>query len=128
MAKTILVIDDEPMTVELVTRFLQHDGYDVIAAPNGTEGIAQYVAHRPDLVVLDIAMPGMNGIATAQRMRAIEQEQELPRTPIILLTAYARSFFLSASSEAGVDSYLTKPIAPDALLEHVRRFLGESPA
>ncbi len=125
MGKTILVIDDEPMIVELVKRFLRHGGYNVITAYNGSEGITQFETQNPDLIVLDIAMPEMSGIDVTRHIREIEAERQLPRTPIILLTAYARSFFLPAGSEAGIDSYLTKPITTDQLLEHVYRFLGE---
>ena len=125
MGKTILVIDDEPMIVELVKRFLRHGGYNVITASNGSTGITQFETQNPDLIVLDIAMPEMSGIDVTRRIREIEAERQLPRTPIILLTAYARSFFLPAGSEAGIDSYLTKPITTDQLLEHVYRFLGQ---
>jgi CheY-like chemotaxis protein len=125
MSKTILVIDDDDLIRNLVTHYLAHDDYAVITAPDGPTGLEKYEADRPDLVVVDIAMPGMSGFEVTKHIRAIEQREARPYTPIIILTAYARSFFLSTGGEVGVDSYLTKPIAPDQLLAHIHRFLGD---
>lgn len=124
MSQTILVVDDDDLIRTMVTHFLQHDGYTVITAANGQSALDLFKKEKPALVVLDIAMPAMSGIDVAKEIRAMQQRDQSPRTPIIMLTAYARSFFLSASSEAGVDSYLTKPITGPKLLEHVHRFVG----
>ena len=123
MSKTILVIDDDDLIRNLVKHYLAHEEYSVIMAADGPSGIELFEADKPDLVVVDIAMPGMNGFEVTKTIRAIEQRESYPHTPIIILTAYARSFFLSAGGEAGVDSYLTKPLAPDQLLAHVHQFL-----
>ncbi len=125
MSHKILVIDDDELIRTMVRHFLEHDQYTVVTASNGTAGIEKYDVEKPDLVVLDIAMPEVNGFEVAKQIRAIQQRDSRPRTPIIFLTAYARSFFLSTGDEAGADSFLTKPITPDQLLSHVRRFLGE---
>jgi CheY-like chemotaxis protein len=125
MSKTILVIDDDDLIRRLVTHYLTQDDYTVITAPDGLTGLEKYEADRPDLVVVDIAMPGMSGFEVTKHIRAVEQREARPHTPIIILTAYARSFFLSTGGEAGVDSYLTKPNLPDQLLAHVHQFLGD---
>jgi CheY-like chemotaxis protein len=126
MSKTILVIDDDDLIRSLVTHYLAKEDYNVITAADGQGGVEKFEAEKPDLVVVDIAMPGMSGLEVAQTMRGIEQRNEYPHTPIIILTAYARSFFLSTGGEVGVDSYLMKPIAPDQLLAHVHQFLDDA--
>jgi len=125
MQQTILIIDDDDMIRSLVQLYLEREGYRVIAAGNGPAGVDMYETENPDLVVLDIAMPEMSGFDVTTKIRAIEKRERRPHTPIIILTAYARSFFLSAGSAAGIDSYLTKPIAPEKLLEHIHQFLGK---
>jgi CheY-like chemotaxis protein len=125
MSKTILVIDDDDVIRELVRHCLARDDYNVIAVADGSSGVEKFEAEKPDLVVLDIAMPEMSGFEVAQTMRAIEKRENYSHTPIIILTAYARRFFLSAGGDAEIDSYLTKPITPDHLLAHVRQFLGD---
>lgn len=126
MSQTILVVDDDDLIRTMVMHVLKRAGYNVIMAADGAAGLDLFKKENPALVVLDIAMPAMSGIDVAKEIRAIQTREKLPHTPIIMLTAYARSFFLSASSEAGVDSYLTKPIKVEKLLEHVHRFLGEA--
>ena len=126
MSKTILVIDDDDLIRDLVERCLAQADYRVITAADGRGGVEEFEAEQPDLVVLDIAMPGMSGFEVAQTMRAIEQRDHCPHTPIIILTAYARSFFLSAGGDVEIDSYLTKPVTSDQLLAHVHQFLGDA--
>jgi CheY-like chemotaxis protein len=125
MTKKVLVIDDDEMIRDLVAHSLERDGYTVISAASGQAGLEHFEAEKPDLIVLDIAMPGMSGFEVAGKMRAIENEEKRPHTPIIVFTAYARSFMASASDDARIDSYLTKPINPQKLLEHVHQFLDE---
>jgi CheY-like chemotaxis protein len=124
MSKTILVVDDDDLICKLVARYLEDENYTAIIAADGPTAIEKYENEKPDLIVLDIAMPEMSGFEVAKRVRAIQQRENRPYTPIILLTAYARSFFLSAGSE--VDSYLTKPITPEQLRDHISRFLDEA--
>jgi len=124
MNKTILVVDDDDLICKLVARYLEEENYTVITAADGPTAVEKYEHQKPDLVVLDIAMPEMSGFEVAKRIRAIQRRENRPHTPIVLLTAYARSFFLSTGSEA--DSFLTKPITPEQLRDHVGRFLGET--
>jgi two-component system alkaline phosphatase synthesis response regulator PhoP len=126
MAKTILIIDDDEMVRAMVTRYLERSNYRVVTASTGENGIESYRSEKPDLVVLDIAMPEMSGFEVASSIRAIQRGENRPHTPIVILTAYARSFFLSTGSETGIDSYLTKPISPEQLVSHIQQFLGSS--
>ena len=126
MTKKILVIDDDDLIRGLVKHTLEHDGYSVVLASSGPKGVEHFNAEKPDLVVLDIAMPGMNGFEVAGKIRAIEKEEALAYTPIIIFTAYARSFMASPSADVRIDSYLTKPIDPRKLLEHVHQFLDDN--
>jgi two-component system response regulator ResD len=129
MNKTILIIDDDDMVRSLMRFYLERGNYKVVLAADGRTGIELYQKYNPDLVILDIAMPSMSGFEVATSIRAIQREENRRHTPIILLTAYARSFFMSAGSTSGIDSYMTKPISPEQLLSHVDRFLvDEAPS
>lgn len=127
MTHTILVIDDDDLIRKMVTLFLERAGYEVISAPDGARGLEEFEARHPSLIVLDIAMPTMSGFDVARQVRTVEARDGLGRTPIILLTAYARSFFAAATNETDIDSYLNKPVTPEKLLAHVHRFLDDGP-
>lgn len=124
MAQTILVIDDDDLIRKLVEQFLEGNGYTVITAPDGPAGVEIFEHENPALVVLDVAMPGMSGFETARRMRVIEKRDNRDRTPVILLTAYARSFFKSAGESADIDSFLTKPVPLEQLIGTIQKFLS----
>ena len=122
--QTILVVDDDDLVRAMVAHVLEREGYRVLKAADGASGLALYEAEKPDLVVLDIAMPHMSGMEVAARLREMQREENR-RVPIIVLTAYARSFFgPGGSGNLSVDSYLTKPVMPAKLLAHVHQFLG----
>lgn len=129
MSKTILIIDDDDMVRNLMRFYLEHGSYKVILASDGRTGIDLYQKHDPDLIILDIAMPLMSGFEVATGIRTIQREENRRHIPIVLLTAYARSFFMSAGNASGIDSYLTKPISPEQLLKHVDQFfVDETPS
>jgi two-component system sensor histidine kinase/response regulator len=125
MSKKILVIDDDDLIRGLVTHTLQLDGYTVAVAPSGADGVEHFKTEKPDLVVLDIAMPGMSGFEVAEKIRNYEKEENLTHTPIIVFTAYARSFMGTPNDDLRIDSYLTKPIDTKKLLKHVHQFLDD---
>ncbi|NDJ77026.1 MAG: response regulator [Chloroflexi bacterium] len=127
-SQTILLIDDDEMISSMFAQYLARAGYKTVIAHNGPTGVEKYRAENPDLVVLDVAMPEVSGFEVAKQIREVQQEENRAHTPLIILTAYARSFFLSVSSDIGIDSFLNKPIAPDDLLEHINQFLGNAPA
>jgi len=123
LTKTILVVDDEARLVSLIESYLTQEGYRVISAANGREALATAHAARPDLIVLDLMMPEMDGF---EFMRLHRQEAS---TPIILLTARVEDEEKVIGLELGADDYMTKPFRPRELLARIRAVLrraGES--
>ena len=122
----ILVVADEPALVRLVRAPLQADGFAVVVAGSGEEALEAVERERPDLVVLDLKMPGIDGFETLRRMRAKRQ------TPVIVLTARAGDADKLRGLQSGADDYLTKPFNPDELSARVtavlRRTAGVVPA
>lgn len=117
---TILVVDDEEDILEFVGYNLRQEGYQVLTANNGLQAIKIAQEHIPDLVILDVMMPDMDGIVTCERMRAIP---ELSHAIITFLTARSEDYSQIAGLEAGADDYITKPIRPKVLLSRVRALL-----
>jgi DNA-binding response OmpR family regulator len=111
---TILAADDDPQILRLVTRNLQFDGYEVIAVNDGQAALEQIEAHTPDLVLLDVMMPRMDGFTVTQKVR------EYSSVPIILLTARGEDADKIHGLDLGADDYLTKPFSVEELLARVR--------
>jgi two-component system KDP operon response regulator KdpE len=122
----ILVVDDEPAIVRLVRAKLQADGYSVMTASRGEEALNFLEDERPDLVILDLMMPGMDGYETLRRIRSTNQ------VPVIMLTARAGDADRLKGFQVGADDYVTKPFNPDELAARVaavlRRADGSAPA
>jgi DNA-binding response OmpR family regulator len=119
-AKTVLVVDDEARLVSLVETYLTQSGFKVITAPNGREALAVARSHNPDLIILDIMMPEMDGY---EFMRVYRAEHN---TPIILLTARVDSDEKVVGLESGADDYMTKPFRPRELMARVKAVLRRS--
>ena len=120
---TILVIEDNHDNVELVSRFLAREGHKVLHAGDGSKGVSLASAMRPDLILMDLSLPGMNGFdATA----AIRANPAISTTPIIVVTAHAFSDDVRKAMEAGCDSYETKPVAYPRLMRKIRQLLRET--
>src|SRR5690348_17231085 len=117
---TILAADDDPQILRLVTRNLQFEGYEVIAASDGQAALEQIEAHSPDLVLLDIMMPRMDGFTVTQRVR------EFSAVPIIILTARGQDQDKIRGLDLGADDYLTKPFSVEELLARVRAVIRRS--
>ena len=116
----VLVVDDEPRIVKFLKLKLETSGYDVLTAGSGLEALEKFHSQEPDLLVLDLVMPGMDGFETLQQIRAISS------IPIIILSAREASIDKVKGLEMGADDYLAKPFSPDELLariEAVRRRL-----
>ena len=113
----ILVVDDEPRYVRLMEANLKTEGYDVLMAYDGEGGIEQVVTHSPDLVLLDIMMPGMDGFATCKRIR------EFSNVPIIVVTAKGDERDRVRGLDLGADDYIVKPFSATELLARVRAVL-----
>jgi len=117
---TVLIVDDEPDLVELLAYTLAAEGFRVLTAADGAEGLAVAEAERPDLVVLDIMMPRMDGVELTERLR---ENAQLRLTPILMLTARSGEGDEIAGLEAGADDYLTKPVSPKRLASRIRALL-----
>jgi DNA-binding response OmpR family regulator len=117
MSKTILVVDDEPEIVRFVRAYLENAGYRVVTASEGQEALFVARHEKPDLVILDLMMPGMGGWDFFRRYR---QERD---TPVIMLTARVEESDQVLGLELGADDYVTKPFSPRALVARVRAVL-----
>ena len=117
MAQTILVVDDEPQIVRLVRSYLEKDGYRVVIASNGQEALYVVRSEKPDLVILDLLMPQMDGLEFTRRVR---QERDLP---IIMLTARVEEVDRILGLEMGADDYITKPFSPREVVARVHAVL-----
>ncbi len=118
--KTILVVDDEPRIAGLVRDYLEHGGFAVIVARDGPAAVREARTRHPDLVVLDLGLPGLDGLDV---IRAIRRDSRLP---IIALTARADESDKLVGLELGADDYLTKPFSPKELVARVRAVLRRS--
>ena len=125
MSKRILVIEDHEENRQILRDLFATVGYSLIEAATGDEGIALAGAHRPDLILMDIQLPGMDGYEATRRIKA---DPALRRIPLIVVTSYALSGDDVKAREAGCDDYVTKPFSPRALLAKVRQHLGEAEA
>jgi DNA-binding response OmpR family regulator len=114
---TILTADDDPQLLRLVARNLQLEGYEVLTASDGKQALEQVEAHMPDLVLLDVMMPKMDGFTVCHRVR------EFSAVPIIIITARGQDQDKVRGLDLGADDYLTKPFSVDELLARVRAVL-----
>jgi two-component system, OmpR family, alkaline phosphatase synthesis response regulator PhoP len=117
MPNTILVVDDEPKIVRLAQDYLEKSGFRVISAGDGDSALAMTRHEKPDLIVLDLMLPGMDGLDVC---RAIRRNSDVP---IIMLTARAEEVDQLVGLELGADDYITKPFSPRALVARVRAVL-----
>jgi DNA-binding response OmpR family regulator len=115
--KTVLVVDDEPRIVELARDYLEHAGFGVITATDGPSALAAVRIRKPDVLVLDLGLPGMDGLDVA---RAIRRDSTLP---IIMLTARDDELDRVLGLEIGADDYVTKPFSPRELVARIRAIL-----
>ena len=123
MPEKILIIDDDVETLRLVGMMLQKQGFEILAASNGLQGIETAHDVHPDLIVLDVMMPDMDGFEVTKRIRS---QAETLTIPILMFTAKNQVDDKVIGFEAGVDDYLTKPIHPAELVAHVKSLLARS--
>ncbi len=121
----ILVIDDDPTVAEVVAGYLTRAGHHVDRAADGHRGLALARAHRPDLLVLDLMLPGIDGLEILRRLRAAEDGADLP---VVLLTAKGSEEDRVLGLELGADDYVTKPFSPRELVLRVQSVLRRSRA
>ena len=121
---TVLVVDDDPIIVSLLQVNFEIEGYDVLTATGGEAGLAQARSGNPDVVVLDVMMPGIDGLEVARRLRADPATSSIP---VVMLSAKAQAADIQAGLEVA-DDYITKPFEPLELLERVGALVTRSRA
>ena len=120
MAKKILVIDDEPLVVEVLKIRLKMNNYEVITACDGAEGIERAMREKPDLIILDIVMPGLDGYQVCQKLK---EDRNTKTIPIIMLTALGQSAERKKGYSSGAYDYIFKPFDDEELLNSVEKAL-----
>lgn len=123
MKKKVLVIEDNEQNMYLLHLLLEINGYQVIQAFDGAEGILQARQQEPDLILLDIQLPIMDGYVVARELR---KNELLAKTPIVAVTSYAMSGDRERALAAGCTGYIEKPIDPDTFIPQVERYLVSS--
>ncbi len=123
MSKRILVIEDHEDNRRILRDLLTSAGFEPIEAVTGEDGVALAETHRPDLILMDIQLPGLDGYEATRRIKA---NPALRQIPVIAVTSYALSGDEVKAKEAGCDAYVAKPFSPRALLAKIREYLPES--
>lgn len=114
----VLVVDDDPTVSDVIRRYLEQDGFHVQLAANGIDALAAVTARAPDLVVLDLMMPGIGGLEVCRRLR-----RRLPDLPVVMLTALGEETDRLIGLQLGADDYVTKPFSPRELVLRIRSVL-----
>jgi len=122
--KRILVVEDEALILAMLTGILEAAGFEVLSARDGADGLARARAEQPDLIILDVMMPRLDGFKVA---RFLKSDRNYGHIPIIILTAKAGASDAELARQAGADCYLVKPVDADVLIGQVRRLLEGNP-
>ena len=122
MAKKILIIEDDPAISRLVEYSLRHEGYEVITSTNGLEGIRKAQREAPDLIILDVMLPGMDGFEICHRLRC---EPDTAQLLILMFSAKAQEIDKNIGLGVGADDYLPKPAAPAEIVNRVEKLLAK---
>jgi two-component system cell cycle response regulator DivK len=120
MGKVILVIEDQEDNRRIMRDLLTSKGYEVVEAVNGLEGVKTAESRRPDLILMDIQLPGIDGYEATRRIKA---NPEIRKIPIIVVTSYALSGDDVKAFEAGCDAYVAKPFSPRVLLAKIQEYV-----
>jgi len=123
MNKKILVIEDNPSALRLIGYTLEQEGYQVIAATNGLEGMRRAQGEEPDLIILDIMLPGIDGFEICHRLRA---EPGTAQLPVLMLSAKIQETDKATGLKVGADDYLTKPADPSEIISRVQTLLAKT--
>jgi len=120
MAK-VLIVDDSPTELHILTKVLEKGGYSVCTAQNGEEGVEKSKSENPDLILMDVVMPGLNGF---QATRKITRDPATKNIPVIMVTTKDQDTDREWGMRQGARDYLVKPVNADELLDKVKRYLG----
>jgi two-component system, cell cycle response regulator DivK len=120
MTKRILVVEDQEDNRQILRDLLANSGFEMIEAEDGEQALVQAAKHRPDLILMDIQLPLLDGYEATRRIKA---DPELKAIPIIVVTSYALSGDEDKAREAGCDAYVAKPYSPRALLAKIKEYL-----
>jgi two-component system, cell cycle response regulator DivK len=120
---TILIVEDNEMNRDMLSRRLRRRGFEILFATNGEEGIEQAHAQSPDLILMDMSLPVIDGWDATRQLKASQATQKIP---IIALTAHAMSGDRQRALDAGCDDFETKPIELEQLLEKIERYLAKA--
>ena len=122
----VLLVDDYPDAREMYTEYLQYSGFDVVEARNGLEALQRAVETTPDIILMDLSLPVMDGWEATRRLKA---DQRTASIPVVALTGHALAGISEGAKLAGCDAFVTKPCLPEDLVKEIRRILdGPSPS
>jgi CheY-like chemotaxis protein len=122
---TILIVDDYPDALQVWDLYLRASGFEVLTAADGEAALAQATTHHPDLIVMDLELPGMSGAEVARALRAQDSTRRIPK---IAVTGYSQPRQLDEARKSGFDDILIKPCDPDELIAVIKRLLNGSSA
>jgi len=125
MNKKILVIEDDPSALKLIKYTLQQEGYQVLTVPNGLEGLKKARQEEPDLIIIDIMLPGIDGFEVCHRLRV---EPQTAKLPILMISAKSREIDKATGLAVGADDYITKPADPSEIISRVETLLAKKTA
>ena len=122
MGKKILIVEDDPSFLRAISYILQKEGFEVTTATNGLQGLTRAQQDNPDLLALDVMLPGLDGYEVCHRLRAEPQTAEMP---IIMLSAKGQEVDRATGLKVGADVYLTKPVDRSVLIEQIEALLEQ---
>ena len=118
----VLLVDDYPDAREMYSEYLQYSGFDVIEAGNGIEALQQAIEREPDIILMDLSLPVMDGWEATRRLKA---DRRTARIPVVALTGHALAGISEGARRAGCDAFVTKPCLPEDLVTEIRKVLEQ---
>jgi two-component system, cell cycle response regulator DivK len=118
----VLLVDDYPDAREMYSEYLQYSGFDVIEAGNGIEALQQAIEQDPDIILMDLSLPVMDGWEATRRLKA---DRRTARIPVVALTGHALAGISEGARRAGCDAFVTKPCLPEDLVKEIRKVLDQ---
>ena len=119
----VLIVDDYPDAREMYSEYLQYSGFDVIEAENGMEALTKAAEKAPDIILMDLSLPVMDGWEATRRLKADDRTASIP---VVALTGHALAGISEGAKRAGCDAFVTKPCLPEDLVKEIRRVLNDS--